>query len=116
MITSMSLVGGKEKPLLATSLSGRKYAVANLGFYFGDKKGKNSINTNLSYTYSDYDKTFNGAIRNQKIYSFSTQLNLKPVKKWTLGPQFRVMRTRSPIELFTYDKMQVMLLVSRQLV
>ena len=114
--SSLSLIAGKEKPRLATSLYGRKYAVANFGLYFGDKKGKNSINTNLTYTYSDYDKKFWGIVRNDKSLSFSTQLNLKPVKKWTLGPQFRIMRTRSPIELFKYDKMQIMLLVSRQLV
>ncbi|MDH5258930.1 MAG: tetratricopeptide repeat protein [Gammaproteobacteria bacterium] len=114
--TSLSFIAGKEEPILSSSPYGRKYTGALLGLNFGNPSSKNSISTNLTYTYSKYDNHFFGMQRKDKSLSFSTQLNLKPVKNWTLGPQFRVMRTRSPIGLYEYDKMQLMLLVSRLLV
>lgn len=121
--TSFSLLAGKERPLLATSQYGRKYATVLLGIQFGSQNRKMNLSTNLSYTYSDYDRDFASFTNNQvistqrtdKTVSFSTKLNLKIHKKWTLSPEFRVMRTRSPIALYEYGKMQLMLLVSRQL-
>jgi len=114
--SSFSLIGGIEKPIFSNSLFGRKYATALAGIVLGSNTQKASISTDLSYTYSRYDKRFGGINRNDKSVSLSTKLNLKPHKKWTITPSFRVMRTRSPIDLFNYDKVQLMFLVSRQLV
>jgi len=113
--SNFSLLGGIKKPRLARSLAGYKYANAIFGVTFKNGR-KAALATNLSYTQKHFDKKSFAVTRNENSVALSSQLNLKPVKNWTFSSQFRFMRTRSPIDLYQYDKVQLMFLVSRTLV
>ncbi len=113
--SSMSLITGVDKPIKETSPYGYKYANALVSVSFRNGR-KSSITSNISYTQKQFDKKFFSVTRNEKSLALSTQINLRPVKKWTFSSQFRILRTRSPISLYQYDKVQLMFFITRKLV
>jgi len=114
VLSSFSLMVGKDSPLESGSVYGRQFNAAQAGIVWS--MGKAYTAASISYMQSRYDSPFFSTDRNDNNIGASLKLNYKINSKWMVGPSIKFARNQSSVDLYDYNRNQAMLFISHQII
>jgi len=116
LVTTLSAIAGKDLPLDSSSPYNRTYTGAQAGIILQNRYNKVNVVANVNYMNSKYNSRFYGQERIENNMGANLKINMKLFSKWKVSPVLSYARNQSSVDLYDFERTQINLVVSHQLI